>query len=158
MYLLPVEADKCSARSSPRRRRSFETFCKNKIEESQHPYGMPSFFYGLSHGLKIARPLSIFTPVCALVPPFRVPFFRCTKKEEAFSLLFFGTPEGTRTPNPRNRNPMLYPLSHRCMPSQPKYYSRLLTVCKEEKTKLFLPFSTKRRTHLRPPSAYYRVK
>ena len=24
----------------------------------------------------------------------------------------FGTPEGTRTPNPRNRNPMLYPLSH----------------------------------------------
>ena len=26
--------------------------------------------------------------------------------------LGFGTPEGTRTPNPRNRNPMLYPLSH----------------------------------------------
>ena len=26
---------------------------------------------------------------------------------------FIGTPEGTRTPNPRNRNPMLYPLSHR---------------------------------------------
>ena len=30
-------------------------------------------------------------------------------------LIYFGTPEGTRTPNPRNRNPMLYPLSHRCM-------------------------------------------
>ena len=29
--------------------------------------------------------------------------------------LIFGTPEGTRTPNPRNRNPMLYPLSHRRM-------------------------------------------
>ena len=27
-----------------------------------------------------------------------------------------GTPEGTRTPNPRNRNPMLYPLSHRRIP------------------------------------------
>ncbi len=26
--------------------------------------------------------------------------------------IFLGTPEGTRTPNPRNRNPMLYPLSH----------------------------------------------
>lgn len=25
----------------------------------------------------------------------------------------FGTPEGTRTPNPQNRNLMLYPLSHR---------------------------------------------
>ena len=24
-----------------------------------------------------------------------------------------GTPEGTRTPNPQNRNLMLYPLSHR---------------------------------------------
>ena len=32
-----------------------------------------------------------------------------------FGLFFFGTPEGTRTPNPRNRNPMLYPLSHRCI-------------------------------------------
>ena len=33
--------------------------------------------------------------------------------EIRFGLFFFGTPEGTRTPNPRNRNPMLYPLSHR---------------------------------------------
>ena len=31
------------------------------------------------------------------------------------SSFLFGTPEGTRTPNPRNRNPMLYPLSHRCI-------------------------------------------
>ena len=37
--------------------------------------------------------------------------------------LGFGTPEGTRTPNPRTRNPMLYPLSHWriCM----GYYNRL---------------------------------
>ena len=34
--------------------------------------GMPSFLHGLSHGLKIARQLSIFAPVCALVPPFQV--------------------------------------------------------------------------------------
>ena len=33
--------------------------------------------------------------------------------ETRFGLFCFGTPEGTRTPNPRNRNPMLYPLSHR---------------------------------------------
>ena len=33
--------------------------------------------------------------------------------EIRFGLFCFGTPEGTRTPNPRNRNPMLYPLSHR---------------------------------------------
>ena len=40
-----------------------------------------------------------------------------TYKKEAVRKddLFFGTPEGTRTPNPRNRNPMLYPLSHRCI-------------------------------------------
>ncbi len=31
----------------------------------------------------------------------------------SFTPSYIGTPEGTRTPNPRNRNPMLYPLSHR---------------------------------------------
>ena len=46
----------------------------------------------------------------------RVSSFQCTKKEAVRKDdLFFGTPEGTRTPNPRNRNPMLYPLSHRCI-------------------------------------------
>ena len=59
-------------------------------------------------------------------------------------LLFFGTPEGTRTPNPRNRNPMLYPLSHRCMPSQPSYYSKVLFVCKEVIFKILPPFSKTR--------------
>ena len=44
-------------------------------------------------------------------------------KNRGPSGLGFGTPEGTRTPNPRNRNPMLYPLSHWriCM----GYYNRL---------------------------------
>ena len=40
------------------------------------------------------------------------------------SSLLFGTPEGTRTPNPRNRNPMLYPLSHRCMLHSPIIITR----------------------------------
>ena len=31
-----------------------------------HPYWVRSDVHGLSHGLKIARQLSIFTPVCAL--------------------------------------------------------------------------------------------
>ena len=31
---------------------------------------------------------------------------------------FRGTPEGTRTPNPQNRNLMLYPLSHRRIPTR----------------------------------------
>ena len=34
---------------------------------------MCSHGHGFSHGLKIARPLSIFAPVRALVPPFRIP-------------------------------------------------------------------------------------
>ena len=42
----------------------------------------------------------------------------------------FGTPEGTRTPNPRNRNPMLYPLSHWRISRLRMYYSRLSPVCK----------------------------
>ncbi|MBE6920835.1 MAG: hypothetical protein E7468_04645 [Ruminococcaceae bacterium] len=45
---------------------------KSIIARNQHPYRMPLAGYGLFHGLKIARQLSIFTPVCALVPPFRV--------------------------------------------------------------------------------------
>lgn len=40
----------------------------------------------------------------------------------------FGTPEGTRTPNPQNRNLMLYPLSYR----RPllTYYSKDFAECK----------------------------
>ena len=38
------------------------------------------------------------------------------KPDTRMGIWFFGTPEGTRTPNPRNRNPMLYPLSHRRIP------------------------------------------
>ena len=84
---------------------------ENKIEESQHPLRDASFFYGLSHGLKIARQLSIFTPVCALVPPFRARFFHRTNKKERAkgSLFFIGTPKGTRTPDLLIRSQSLYP-------------------------------------------------
>ena len=44
-----------------------------QIDHCQRSYGSPSVANGLSHGLKIARQLSIFTPVCGLVPPFRIP-------------------------------------------------------------------------------------
>ena len=42
------------------------------MDDCQQAYGLPSAIHGLSHGLKIARQLSIFAPVCALVPPFQV--------------------------------------------------------------------------------------
>ena len=45
---------------------------QDKIDNCQQSYGLPSVINGLSHGLKIARPLSIFAPVCALVSPFQV--------------------------------------------------------------------------------------
>ena len=45
----------------------------------------------------------------------RVPFRASKKTRYQMVSGLFGTPEGTRTPNPRNRNPMLYPLSHRCI-------------------------------------------
>ena len=45
--------------------------------------------------------------------------FLCIRIKDAVDVSstasFINTPEGTRTPNPRNRNPMLYPLSHRCI-------------------------------------------
>ena len=36
----------------------------------------------------------------------------CSQRIRSYKNTRHGTPEGTRTPNPRNRNPMLYPLSH----------------------------------------------
>ena len=42
--------------------------CNQKIDICQQAYGLPSVVNGLSHGLKIARQLSIFAPVCGLVP------------------------------------------------------------------------------------------
>jgi hypothetical protein len=64
-------------------------FCisAKQIVGRQQPYRLPSTIHGLSHGLKIARLLAIFTPVCGLVPPFQVRF--CQKKPSAFALGFF---------------------------------------------------------------------
>ena len=75
-----------------------------------------SFFYGLSPGLKKCPP-DTFLPSRRLGRPLRVPPGGRNKRGDTpwVSPLLFGTPEGTRTPNPRNRNPMLYPLSHRCI-------------------------------------------
>jgi len=52
---------------------AYTGLCRLIIDFSLHPQGVQSEIYGLSHGLKIARQLSIFTPVCGLVPPFQVP-------------------------------------------------------------------------------------
>ena len=76
---------------------------KNKIEESQHPHGMPSFFYGLSHGLKIARQLSIFTQPLA-GSPFRVLSSGVPKKEERRKPLLFFWYTG-RDSNPQPSEP-----------------------------------------------------
>lgn len=79
----------------------------NIIEETQHPLRDASFFYGLSHGLKIARQLSIFAQPLA-GPPFRVPQ-HSKKADTRMGICFFGTPEGTRTPDLLVRSQSLYP-------------------------------------------------
>ncbi len=72
---------------------------------------------GFSHGLKIARLLSIFTPVCALVPPFRIlshplPIIKATQSGGFYYW------QRMRDSNPRKRSqsPVCYrytnPLSH----------------------------------------------
>ena len=57
------------------------------------PYWLRLRFHGISHGLKFARQLSNFTPVCALGSAFRFPI--CAKKEKhpngCFSFLEQGT-------------------------------------------------------------------
>ena len=52
---------------------AYTGLCRLIIDFSLHPQGAQSEIYGLSHGLKSARQLSIFTPVCGLVSPFQVP-------------------------------------------------------------------------------------
>ena len=50
--------------------------------------------------------------------------------------LFYGTPEGTRTPSLQNRNLTLYPIELRphisCRPNVPNQYSRDSRLCKEK--------------------------
>ena len=77
-------------------------------------YGMHLETEGLSHGLKNS-PLDCFSPRLRRGRPFEsCPTYQ-KMRIPLWVSAFFGTPEGTRTPNPRNRNPMLYPLSHRCI-------------------------------------------
>ena len=64
--------------------------------------------------------LGSFCCIEQLIAILRVPFMPKIRRPKGDG--FLGTPEGTRTPNPRNRNPMLYPLSHWRICSC--YYSR----------------------------------
>lgn len=57
-------------------------------------------------------------------------------KRFSYKNLLFGTPGGTRTPNPQNRNLMRYPLRHWRRESNlklPDYYSKGQAGCKGEK-------------------------
>ena len=81
------------------------------LKYNPHPYRMRPQIKGLSHGLKKCPP-DTFLPALQAGRPFEsLPGSK--KADTRMGICFFGTPEGTRTPNPRNRNPMLYPLSHR---------------------------------------------
>ena len=82
--------------SMPKGTRLLLWVATTKMEQCQQPYRLPSLLHGLSHGLKIARQLSIFAPVCALVPPFRVhPSYKKFQRPIWVSGIF-GTPKGTR--------------------------------------------------------------
>ena len=47
-------------------------FYPNKMNRCPHPYRVRSPIHGFSHGLKSVH-WTLFAPVCALVPPFRIP-------------------------------------------------------------------------------------
>ena len=98
------------AKDAPYRRFS----ASNLFRFHPHPYGMRLKPEGLSHGLKTVH-RTVFTAACAAAA-LSSPARSIKKPDTRMGIWFFGTPEGTRTPNPRNRNPMLYPLSHRRIP------------------------------------------
>ena len=69
---------------------------------------MRSHGHGFSHGLKIARPLSIFAPVRTLVPPFRIPIRGQKKKHTRMGvLLFLAEDEGFEPPQTESESGVL---------------------------------------------------
>ena len=86
--LVPRLDDNVIARSAAAWRSPAE-----KFDLHPHPCRMRLRIKGLSHGLKIARRLSIFAPVCHWCRPFESlpPGGRKNKREAYASLLFFGT-------------------------------------------------------------------
>ena len=75
------------------------------------------------------------TPLICQRACVRRPIFKKSSSVERQKTIF-GTPEGTRTPNPQNRNLMLYPLSHRRVCSN-------IIANADGKVKLFLRFPGK---------------
>ena len=65
---------------------------------------MRSHGHGFSHGLKIARPLSIFAPVYALVPPFRIPSHPLPKRKDHTVWCGLSFWQRMRDSNPRKRS------------------------------------------------------
>ena len=64
-------------------------FCTtHKIPFIPHPYGMRSERTGFSHGLKSVH-WTLFTPVCALVPSFRIPIRRKFRRPQMWSPEFW---------------------------------------------------------------------
>ena len=69
---------------------------------------MRSHGHGFSHGLKIARPLSIFTPVCGLVPPFRIPIrWQKEKPHRMVWFFFLAEDEGFEPPQTESESGVL---------------------------------------------------
>ena len=114
LHLLPAGADRGSPTSS-RRRRSFSVFYDPNGAMSTAAPAAAIAPWTLPRAKNCLPALNFYTSArtgAALSSLLRR--VALTKKEIPFGISFFvGTPEGTRTPNPRNRNPMLYPLSHR---------------------------------------------
>ena len=74
------------------------------------PIRVRSRGHRFSHGLKIARQLSIFTPVRALVPPFRILRILCQKKKTrcvSSGHLFLAEDEGFEPPQTESESGVL---------------------------------------------------
>ena len=80
--------------------------CRNGMF-SFHPHP-----YGVRLEWKRTLPRAKNMPLACFLNALSSPAWRIKNGVSLKGYTVFGTPEGTRTPNPRNRNPMLYPLSH----------------------------------------------
>ena len=83
-------------------------FIKYTMDIRSRSYGSRPDIHGLSHGLKIARQLSIFTPVCGLVPPFRIPIrWQKEKPHRMVWFFFLAEDEGFEPPQTESESGVL---------------------------------------------------
>ena len=93
------------------------------IDCCSHPYRVRPAINGFSHGLK-SVPRTLFAPVCALVPPFRIhPYPLPMKKTTPKGVVFHWQRMRDSNPRKRSQSPVCYRYTNPLCCGQHGYYT-----------------------------------